>query len=144
MKLYRLVLSILHHLLSSCSLLFVRLLRFSREAAQVLSPFSFFLPSPSSPTSPFLLFSLTFLTSVQPVSQVHRLTSHWVHILLVLDPLCVVIVYSLMTARYAYLSTRVLPPRVVVYHVLSTEILKTPFEPHLFPAPSRTGPSKSF
>lgn len=94
------------------------------------SPFTFFFFFP-----PFsaLFFSLTFLTTVRnPVSQVRCVISHWVHILLVLDPFCVVIVYSLIAAFYAYLSTTVSPPRVLVYHVLSTEILRTPFEPHLF------------
>lgn len=98
------------------------------------SPFTFFSFFPlSSFFSPSSFFPLTFLTTVRnPVSQVRRVISHWVHILLVLDPFCVVIVYSFIAAFYVYLSTTVSPPRVLVYHVLSTEILRTPFEPHLF------------
>lgn len=120
--------------LSSCPplhLLFVCLLPsfLSRQ-----SPFTFFSFFPlSSFFSPSFFFPLTFLTTVRnPVSQVRRVISHWVHILLVLDPFCVVIVYSFIAAFYVYLSTTVSPPRVLVYHVLSTEILRTPFEPHLF------------
>lgn len=118
--------------------LFARLLRFSRGAAQVLSLFFLLL------LLPFPLLFLNLLNECSPC-----ITSspsyNWVHILLVVDPLCVVIVYSLMAARCLSFdepspSTRRRIPR----HVLSTEILKTPFEPRLSHVLRERGPSKSF
>lgn len=98
--------------------LFERLLRFSRGAAQVLSLFFLLL------LLPFPLLFLNLLNECSPCIASSP-SYNWVHILLVLDPLCVVIVYSLMAARCLsfdepFPSTRRRIPR----HVLSTEILK--------------------
>lgn len=124
---------LLMKLLPTCTFNFTPSSPFLFLFVRLLSLF-FFLPlSPSL----FPFFSLTFLTSVHSLSQVHRLTSHWVHILLLFD--CVsYTVYSLMAVRYVYLSTSssISYTTPCSFH----EILKIPFEPHLFSSscPSRT------